>query len=308
MAADTYASLNTNLGIDKYLNMQFIELLHETTDLKEVATYFPFMGGAGSASMKIRQIQPIDAFTTPGEDTAPSITNLTTANATITVAKANLYRSVTDLAFISGEMEVQQLVSSFVKSLVYYRSSLIAGMGAGFTGNTPVGGTGLALTVDTVYSAMFALEKALCPKPYNFVGHQKALTEFQASLRGETATPFVILPATAKALEAADYGSAQFEWLGIKFRTHAAVAKINSNTDYSNYMVGAGAIGFTEAPVASFIRQYAFNPQILAGEEAVICQDMSTESKGSRSWICHYYPGVAELEDLRGVQIVSVVA
>ena len=37
MAADTYASLNTDLGLAAYLNMAFIELLHETKDLKDVA-------------------------------------------------------------------------------------------------------------------------------------------------------------------------------------------------------------------------------------------------------------------------------
>jgi len=306
MAADTYASLNSDLGLAAYLNMAFIELLHETKDLKEVAQYFPFTGGAGSATMKLRQIQPVDAFTAPGEDTAPSITNLTTANKSLTVAKANLYRSVTDLAFITGEMEAQQLVSSFAKSLVYYRSSLIAALGAGFTANTAVGSTGVALTVDTVYAAMFALRKALVVGDLDFVSHQTAITQFQASLRGETATPFQIAPATQSALSTADTGNVLFSWMGINFRSHASVPKIGG-TDYSGFMVGKGAIAFTEAPVSGFIRQYAFNPQTLAGEEAIICQDLSTEAKGSRSWICHYYPGVAELEDARGVQVLSAI-
>ena len=308
MAADTYASLQTDLGIAKYLNMSFIELLHETQDLKEIATYFPFTGGAGSAAMKIRQIQPVDAFSLPGEDTAPSIVNFTTANATLTVAKANLYRSVTDLAFITGEMEVEQIIQSFAKSLTYYRSGLISALAAGFTGNTPTGAAGTALTVDAVYLAMFELQRALVPKPYNCVLHQKQYSEFQASLRGETATPFQRADSTQKALEAQDMGATQMEWFGINMRTHASVAKINGNVDYSGMMVGKGAIAFSEAPVSNFVRQYAFNPQTLAGEEAIICQDLSTESKGSRSWICHYYPGVAEIEDARGVQIVSVVA
>lgn len=307
MAADTYASLNTDLGLAAYLNMAFIELLHETKDLKDVAQYFPFTGGAGSATMKLRQIQPVDAFSAPGEDTAPTITNFTTGNKSLTVAKANLYRSVTDLAFITGEMEAQQLVTSFAKSLVYYRSSLIAALGAGFTSNTAVGTSGVALTVDTVYAAMFALRKALVVGDLDFVSHQTAITQFQASLRGETATPFQIAPATQSALGTADTGNVLFSWMGINFRSHASVPKINANADYSGFMVGRGAIAFTEAPVSGFVRQYAFNPQTLAGEEAIICQDLSTEAKGSRSWICHYYPGVTELEDARGVQVVSSV-
>lgn len=306
MAADTYASLNSDLGLAAYLNMAFIELLHETKDLKDVATYFPFTGGAGSATMKLRQIQPVDAFTAPGEDTAPSITNFTTANKSLTVAKANLYRSVTDLAFITGEMEAQQLVKSFAQSLVYYRSSLIAALGAGFTSNTAVGTSGVALTVDTLYAGMFALRKALVVGDLDFVSHQTAITQFQASLRGETATPFQIAPATQNALGTMDAGNVLFSWMGINFRSHASVPKIGG-TDYSGFMVGKGAIAFTEAPVSGFVRQYAFNPQTLAGEEAIICQDLSTEAKGSRSWICHYYPGVAELEDARGVQVVSAI-
>jgi hypothetical protein len=256
--------------------------------------------------MKLRQIQPVDAFSAPGEDTAPTITNFTTGNKSLTVAKANLYRSVTDLAFITGAMEAQQLVTSFAKSLVYYRSSLIAALGAGFTANTAVGTAGTALTVDTVYAAMFALRKALVVGDLDFVSHQTAITQFQASLRGETATPFQIAPATQSALSTADTGNVLFSWMGINFRSHASVPKIGG-TDYSGFMVGKGAIAFTEAPVSGFVRQYAFNPQTLAGEEAIICPDLSTEAKGSRSWICHYYPGVTELEDARGVQVVSVI-
>jgi hypothetical protein len=204
-------------------------------------------------------------------------------------------------------MEAQQLVTSFAKSLVYYRSSLIASLGAGFTANTAVGSLGVALTVDAVYAGMFALRKALVVGDLDFVSHQTAITQFQASLRGETATPFQIAPATMGALGNDASGNTLFSWMGINFRSHASVPKISSNTNYSGFMVGKGAIAFTEAPVSGFIRQYAFNPQTLAGEEAIICQDLSTEAKGSRSYICHYYPGCSELEDSRGVQVVSVV-
>lgn len=305
MATDTYASLNGNLGIAAYLNFKFMQLLHDIGDLKSVCTYLPFTPDAGSASMKIRQVQPVDPFTAPGEDTAPAITSTTTGSATITVAKANLYRSMTDLALITNEIDVEVAVASFAKSLVYYRSSLIAALGAGFTSNTAVGSTGVALSVDTVLAAQFALQVANANQ-LKLVMHQKSLGDLQQSVRSETGTPFSWDPASLDLIKAKDFGTIQGSWNGIELHTHKSVPKINTNADYSNFMVGDQAIGFTEAPVR-LLAQYAFNPQILAGEEAMICQDLSTESKGSRSWICHYYPGVAELEDARGIQIVSGV-
>ena len=307
MAADTNASLASDLGLSAYLNMEFLELLHEVRDLKDVCRIFPFQAGAGSASMKLRQIQLKDTMQVPGEDTAPTIVNFTTANKTLTVAKANLYRSVSDLAFITGEMEVAQIVKSFAVSLTYYRSTLIAALGSGFTTNTPVGSTGVALTVDSVFAGLFALRKALVTGKIDFASHETAITQFQASLRGETATPLTIAPETQGALSNEATGNVQFEWMGIRFRSHASFPKINGNADYSGFMVGEGAIAYSEAPVANFLRQYSFNPQTMAGETAVIAQDLSTESKGSRSWICHFYPGVSELEDARGVQVVSAV-
>ena len=140
--ADTNASLAGDLGIAAYLNLQFWDLLHETRDLKDVATFIPFTAGAGSASMKLRFIQPVDPMSAPGEATAPAIVNWTTATKTLTVAKANLYRSGSDLAYITGVIQADELVKSFVKSVVYHRSSLIAGLGSGFTSNTPVGTIG----------------------------------------------------------------------------------------------------------------------------------------------------------------------
>lgn len=307
MPADTNASLAGDLGITAYLNLTLWELLHETRDLKDVATRVPFTAGAGSASCKLRFIQPVDAFSAPGEDTAPAIVNRTTANKTITVAKANLYRSSSDLAYITGVVQADELARSFMKSLVYHRSSLIAALGSGFTANTPVGSTGVALTVDTVYAGIFALRKALVEGKIDLVTHATGITQFMASLRGETATPLQIAPETQGALSNDGSGNVQFEWMGVKFRSHASVPKINANADYSGYMSSPLAIAYTEAPVSNFLRANSFNPQTVAGEEAVIAQDLSTEAKGSRSFICHFYPGVAEMEDARAVQLVSAV-
>lgn len=307
MAADTNASLAGDLGITAYLNLQFWDLLHETRDLKDVCTYVPFTAGAGSATQKLRFVQPVDPMTQPGEATAPSITNWTTANKTITVAKSNLYRSGSDLAYITGVIAADNLVTSFLKSVVYHRSSLIAALGSGFTANTAVGTTGVALTVDTVYAGLFALRKALVEGKIDLVTHATGITQFMSSLRGETATPLQIAPETQGALSNDGSGNVQFEWMGIKFRSHASVPKINANADYSGFMSVPRAIAFTEAPVANFLRPQAFNPQTVAGETAIICQDLSTESAGARSYICHYYPGVAEMEDARGVQLVSAV-
>ena len=177
MAADTNASLASTLGITKYLNFKFYELLHDVGDLKEICEVVPFQPGMGSLAMSLRFMQPVDAMSLPGEDTAPSYVNLTTANSTLTVAKNNLYRGISDEGLISGVMTYEQIAKSFASSLVYQRSALIAALGAGFTGNTAVGSTGVPITDDTVYQAMFALTKAKALRPYDLVLHQTGLTQ-----------------------------------------------------------------------------------------------------------------------------------
>lgn len=308
MAADTNASLAADLGLAAvFANMEFAELLHESRDLKAVCRNVPFVAGAGSATMKIRQIQVKDTMTAPGEDTAPAITNFTTGNATLTVARSTLLRSVSDLALISGEMDAKVVAKSFAASLIYRRSLMISALSAGLTANTAVGTSTVGLTVDTVYAAIFALRKAFVSGSLDFVGHEANVCQFLASLRGETATPLQIAAETQGALASDHSGDVEFTWMNTRFRSHASVPTANGGLDYSCMLVGEGCLGYTEAPVASILRQYAFNPVAMNGETAIIVNDLSTETKGSRSWVCHSYMGVGELEDARGIQIIAAV-
>lgn len=306
MAADTNASLATNFGIEAYLNMQFFDLLHEVRDLKECATFVPFIPNSGSATVKLRFVQPVDTMTAPGEDTSSAIVNLTTANVTLTIAKYNLKRSIAELAFMTGEIAFAPLLRSFLKSVVYERSKLISALSTGFTGNTGAGTTLTPLSVDAIFSAKFALEIALASGVKHAMLKPKAFTEFQSSLRQETLTLLTQKPANQDLLVAGDLSTPVYDFYGIMIHPHDSVP--TSGSDYVGAMVADSAIFLSEAPVSAFTQGWDINPQAIPGQNALIVQDVSTSAEGSYTWICKYYPGVAEGIDSAGVKITSIVA
>jgi len=299
MAADTYASLS-DLRVAAYLNAELFTLLHEKGDLRGTMVEVPFNPSLGSAAAKLGLYQPQDAFTAPGEDTAASVTNITDSSATLTVAKYSLQRELTDLAQITGGPDLDKLAADMAASASYCLSGLLT---AGFTNlATSVGTSGVNLSVDDVYSAQYALQLSLVDGPFYMVLHPQQWNDFQASLRGEVgAMQFV--PATAEAL-AIKGSSFKGMWNGIEIYTHNSVAASGGNRIGAMY--GRGAYAFTEAPLDK-VTPFMGMSKAPAGSKMVveIVRGSVGATKGKTFAVGHYYPAVAEVEDLRGVKIVT---
>jgi hypothetical protein len=96
---------------------------------------------------------------------------------------------------------------------------------------------------------------------------------------------------------------------GVEFYTHGSCVTANVGVDYVGAMYGKGCFAFTEAPVdkLSPFMNGAVSP---AGSKMVVeIGRGSTGQKAGKMFITgQYYPAVAEVEDLRGVKIVTKVA
>jgi hypothetical protein len=299
MAADTYASLS-DLRVAAYMNQELFMLLHEAGDLRGTMNEVVFNPSLGSSAVKLGLYNPIDAFAAPGEDTALSVTNITDSSATLTVARYGLQRELTDLAQITGNPDLDKLAADMAASATYTLSSLLT---AGFTNlATSVGSAGINLAVDDIYSGQYALQLSLVNGPFYCVLHPQQFNDFQASLRGEQGA-IQFAPATAEML---GIKGASFKgiWNGIEFYTHNSV--VASGGDRIGAMYGKGCYAYTEAPVDR-ITPFMNRSVSPVGSKMVveIVRGSTGASKGKTFAVGQYYPGVAEVEDLRGVKVVS---
>ena len=299
MAADTYASLS-DLRVAAYLNQTLFELLHERGDLRGTMVDVPFNANLGSAAVKLGLYQPLDAFSAPGEDTALSVTNISDSSATLTCARYGLQRELTDLAQITGGPDLDKLAADMAMSANYTLNSLLTAAFGSLA--TSVGTSGSNLTVDDVYSAQYALQLSLVNGPFYMVLAPIQWNDFQASLRGELgAMQFVSATAEALGIKGESFKGT---WNGIEIYTHNSVT--TSGADRVGAMYGKGCFAYTEAPVD---RIQAFMPNAMApaGSKLVVefVRGSVGASKGKTFVVGQYYPAVAEVEDLRGVKIVT---
>ena len=302
MAADTYASLS-DLRVAAYLSQVLLQILHETGDLKNTMVEVPFDASMGTAAAKLGLYQPLDAFSAPGEDTALSVTNITDSSATLTVARYGLQRELTDLAQITGQPDLDRLAADMALSAGYTIGGLLT---AAYTNLATTAGTsGVNLNVDAIYAAQYALQLSNVPGPYYCVLHMKQWNNFQASLRGEVGA--VQFQAATDEMLAIKGPSFKGTWHGIEFYTHASVA--TDGTDRIGAMYGRGCYAYTEAPIAKvapFFQRGVIPVGAMMAVEFV--RGSVGASKGKTFAIGHYYPAVAEVEDLRGCRILGKAA
>lgn len=301
MAADTYASLS-DLRVAAYMNMGLLQLLHQKVDLRNTMIELPFQPNMGSAASKVGLWQPVDAFAAPGEDTASTVTNITDASATLTVAAYRLHREITDLAVLTGGPEIDELIAAMALSANYTIAGLLTAAFPSLA--TSVGTSGVNLAVDDIYSAQYALQLQNVDGPFYGVFHGVQFNDFQASLRGESGA-VAFAPATDAQLAIKGEGF-KGSWHGIDFYTHSTCTTANAGADRVGAVYGRGCFGYTEAPldrVAPFMSKVA----LPAGSKlAVEIVRGSVGALAGKTFVVgHYYPAIAELEDLRGVKVVT---
>lgn len=300
MAADTYASLSDLRVTAQMVVNDIRELLREKTDLRPLMKEIEFNLGAGSASVKSGAAQLVDTMTAPGEDTAPSTTNITDSSATLTVARYTLERQITDLAGMTGAPDIAWLASSAVESARQTLSTALCGNFGGLS--QVVGSSGVNLSVADWYEAIGLNALNLVDGQLFAVLHPRQWLDLQDALRAETAGIWVNRGNVETIYAKMD--GFKGDYMGVQVFAHSGCPTADSGANRVGAMFGYGCFGFTEADPRPYLNSLGGAVVSLpAGDMKMAIEVAHVPSQAKVTVTSHYYPAVAELEDLRGVAI-----
>ena len=297
----TYAAL-TDLTVASTLAAELQLKLGDRASLMNhpAIAYVGDVGNSGSSAKKVGIVGAgLDAMAAVADGSPVESIALTNASATITVARQALYRGVTDLAGQTwasvGEL-VSYLADDMVGAANLRMTTLITTAGSTFA--TSVGTSGAALTVTNIFSAIAALEGQSCPGPFLAVVSPKQLTDFQTSLRSETGA-LQWIPATAELLAIKGQGYAG-TYLGIDFFVSSKC--VVSGGDKLGFVISYGAIGYADGTPAPIMGSGGVIYPM--GTKMYVEMGRTPESALTKV-VGNYYVGVAELQDLMGVQLTT---
>ena len=261
-----------------------------------------FVNGTGSDTARVRFAGLNGAAhfaATAAADPAESEEALTSANASIAVARAALVRNIGDLALGTGfadDISAERLAADMVASYRGYYNGLVATAIA--TASTDVGTSTVDMSVDDFYDAIFQLELSSVPGPYYCMLHPRQFADFQESLRAEGGAT-QISPATQEMLKIAGQGFAG-SFAGVNVFLSSDVSSAGGNRHGA--MWGQGALAH---------KRMIPNPPVGAGTAVAVRMDellveiTRDASKGVTEVAGNAYVGVGLIEQARIVGIVT---
>ena len=304
------AGLATTGGrVASVLSALLLEKLHDPTDLRAVMSEVPW-GALGSDTMSVTLDAAPSAFAAATSEilhgTAADNAAYATGKFDLQVARYVRAYQMSDLFGISGgPIDLATVVDTLVAGVGLTMTDLLTALFNSLSA-TPAGATGVNLDVDTVYDAAFALNSAgvvaTAEAPLTMVLHPVAVNDFRTSLRSETGA-IQYVPATAEMLMSRGPGF-QGTWNGIDIWQSDSCPTINAAADRSGAMFGKGCFAYTLAPVSA-LQGHIPASNVLVDAGSVIVEASRDSANGLTKAIATMYPAVAEVEDARGIEIVS---
>ena len=262
---------------------------------------FDNMNARGSTVLQVPVVSwGADAMSAVNENASSSNTALTSTNVNITISRQAIQRTISDLAQLTAtgvplDVTLDNLAADSVAAFEKRITAMITALSSGFS--TSVGSTGVDLSVTTFYNAIFALQLT-ANENMTAVLHNQQFNDLMSSLRSETG-PGQYLQNTQAAVEAKAPGSKGFLF-GVEVITSNTIPSINAGADYSGMMYSRGAIGLATATAAPIVGSTTIIPQ-----SPIVVEIERTAAAATSTLVATAYAGVAELDDARGVQIVS---
>lgn len=301
----TFSGLSSTGGrISAVLSALVRQQLYDATDLRSVMTLIPW-SSVGSDKMDVTLDAVPGAFAAASSETSGGLSNsaYTTSKFSLQVARYARQYQVTDLFGITGgPIDLDRVVNKLVEGAGLTMTDLLCNLFNSLSNS--VGTSGVDLDVDTIYDALFQLNTSNASGPYTAVLQAQQMNDFRSSLRGETGA-IQFREATAETLQARGPGY-QGDFLGIRFYQSDSVAKINTNADYSGAMFVDGCFAYTMAPVRA-LQAYIPEDNIIVDAGEVLVELDRDAGNAMSTCIANMYPAVVEVEDARGVEIVSDV-
>lgn len=295
-----------DLHVAAVLNREIYRLMADQVDLRGTMYNAGNPAMSGSAAIKLRQILADEVMAADATEVAVvGESTLATDTATVTVAQYGLRYDVSDL-FAQTEPQPEQMAAEIVHALytasVRTASDLITDLYTGFSQSA--GTSGNVFSVDVMYDGQFLLQLQNYPYDTTYtVLKPKAFNEFQSSLRGEGGA-IQYSPETLGALGMKMQGYKGM-WNGHIIFTSDTIT--TDGTDYHGGMYGPGALAISEASAEGLARMFG-NPFVSVAVPGSPMWVSFERTPGAPNTMCvgHYAVGVAENEDLQGVDLISV--
>lgn len=307
MANETsYATLVSNGGrVAAMIGDQVHLNLYDNSNLRGLMANFNMMGPSATQSVAGLTRGNLAAAASSEISGGASNTLLTTTNKDITIARYLLKMTPSDLFAMTAPgapINVESVASVLTEAVDLTLTSLLCGLFSGLSSN--VGTSGADLTVTNIFSAIFALNLANNPSQLAAVLHAQQINDLMTSIRGETGA--VQFRADTQSALGTKGVSARFRFLEVDFYQSNRVATANAGADRQGAMFSFGAFGYKLGGVDEVIAQNMINPAdiLIRSPEFWIERDRDADN-GLSKMILNFYPGVAEIEDARGVAITT---
>jgi hypothetical protein len=306
MAVIDFAALDGNARLAATLYQSIVLKLADTGTVRNAPAFLNVgsVNGSGSDSIQVPVVGlgGTDIMGAVADGSSVSNTSITSAAATVAVARQALRYDLTDLArvtnSVAGGVDIEGLANAMVYAFEGRFNQLACALSSGFS--TQVGTTTVDLTTDTFYDAIFALQLQSVVGEYTCILHPQQYNDLMSSLRSEVG-PAQYLPANQAQTNALG-ASYKGQLFGVNVHVSSYVPTANAAADFRGMMLGNAAIAYalgTPAPM-----QAAGGVIIPAGAPIAVELERDAAS-GLVKIVGSTFLGVAELQDGLGVGIVS---
>lgn len=300
-----FSTLSGNARVSAVLHQTILEKLTDKASLVNHPYILNFgnLNGSGSSALQVPVVGlgGYNAMAAVADGSAASNTAITTGAATITIARQALVRQISDLAQLTSNgpmnVTVEALAEDMVGAFNKRVTAMLCGLSSGFS--TSVGSTGVNLSVSTFYDAIFALQLT-ANDSFMCLLHPQQINDLVSSLRSETG-PGQYLAATQEQVQAKGPGY-RGSLFGVELFGSTQVPTANAGADYLGYMFSKGAVGYATGSAAPV--RGAADVILPAGTPIVVELSRNAEA-GLNTITGSAFVGVAELDDARGVGILS---
>ena len=299
----TYADLG-NLRLAAMIENEVRAILADTASIRNSGALL-FAGdvaGIGSKVMRMRYANwgAATPFATAADGADVTASTLTPSTADITVGRSALRYDITDLAAMTGlglDIDPFSIAQKMSLSAEARINEIICATFA--SASNSVGTSGVDMSVDDFYDAMFQLESEDNDGQFYCVLHPQQLSDLRDSLRSESNNALAFSPATEDMLMAKGQGYAG-RFGGVEIFKSSYVNE--SAGDKIGAMMSRGGVAYaigTPRPLAGA------GVEIRPAGTPVIVAFQRDESAGLTEVMGHLYCGAALTEDARIVKIVT---
>lgn len=311
MANIDFAALSGNARVSAVLHRMIELKLADRAELYKAPQFLNFgsLNGSGSSALQVPVVglAGTDLMAAVGDGSSVSNTSITSSAATITIARQALRYDITDLASLTDPLAsgagvgIEGLANSMAIAFGLRLTQMITALSSGLSQS--VGATTVALSVSTFFDAIYKLQLQSNDGEFAAVLAPQQINHLINSLRSETG-PGQYVAATQDQIAAKGQGFRGMLF-GVALYTSSTVPTANASADRLGMMTATGAIGYaTGSPMPI---QGAGAIILPAGSQVVVELERDAAS-GITRVIGNSFAGVAEIQDLKAVGILSKLA